>query len=151
MSLFTLVFGRIPSPSLRTFDRPPPGVRWRSVRPAPSLPVRAELATSSGKIEKDGGTLSYDANEHYIVEYGGGDRAPVRREVFERTYRRRDDGLYEKRSDIVLRYFTLRHPVMVKTLEGDELAHPGDWIMQGVVGELYPVAARDAETKYRPA
>lgn len=151
MSLFTFVFGRIPTASLQTIDRPPPGVRWRSVRPKPSAGVRAELANSSGKIEKDIGTLRYEADKHYIIEYGPDDRAPVRREIFERTYQRRDDGLYEKRTDIVLRYFTLPHPVMVETLEGDELAHPGDWIMEGVVGELYPIAARDAEAKYAPA
>jgi hypothetical protein len=150
VSLFTFVFGRIPHRPLQTLDHAPPGVRWRSVRPKPSIAVRAEIARESGEIEKEAGVLRYEAGKHYIIHYGPQDSAPVRREVFEQTYERRDDGLYEKRTDIVLRYFTLSYPVIVETLEGDELAHPGDWIMQGVIGELYPIAARDAEAKYAP-
>jgi hypothetical protein len=140
-------FGR----QLPRLERAPPGVVWRSVRPKSAEPVRAELARSSGKIETPRGALKYQAGQHYIVHYGPGDRAPVRRTLFERTYRRRDDGRYEKRPDIVLRYFTLSYPVMVETLEGAELAQPGDWIMEGVAGELWPIAPRDAEQKYEPA
>jgi len=29
--------------------------------------------------------------------------------------------------------------VVIQTLEGDMYAHPGDWIVRGVKGELYPV------------
>ena len=28
--------------------------------------------------------------------------------------------------------------LMIPTLEGDHLAQPGDWIIKGVAGELYP-------------
>lgn len=130
-------------------DRAPPGALWRAIRPrASDMPVRAELARSNGAVETDRGKLRYHAGKHYIVHYGPGDRAPVRRAIFERTYRRRDDGRYEKRPDIVLRYFTLPYAVAVETLEGVEFAHPGDWIVEGVTGELWPMSARMGEQKY---
>jgi hypothetical protein len=135
---------------LPRLDRAPPGARWRLVRPKRTAPVRAELARSSGEIETSKGTLHYEAGKHYIVRYGPGDRAPVRRAKFERIYRRRADGLYEKSPDVV-RYFTLSFPVMIETLEGAELAHPGDWIMEGIGDELWPISAREAREKYEPA
>lgn len=130
-------------------DRAPPGACWSAVRPRASQDrVRAELARSTGYIETHRGKLRYQAGKHYIVHYGPGDRAPVRRAIFERTYRRRDDGLYEKRSDIVLRYFTLPYAVIVESMEGAEIAQPGDWIVEGVTGELWPVAPHVGEQKY---
>lgn len=132
-------------------DRAPDGVDWRWVRPKASEPVRVELARSHGEVRTGHGALRYRAGQHYIVQYGPGDRAPVKRDLFERTYRRRDDGLYEKRTDILFRYFTLSYPVMVETLEGDELAQPGDWIMEGVTGELWPISSPDAQDKYESA
>jgi hypothetical protein len=94
--------------------------------------------------------MRYEAGKHYIVRYGPGDCAPMRREIFEQTYRRRDDGRFEKRTDIVLRYFTLHFPAVIETLAGAEGAQPGDWIMEGMAGELWPIAARDALEKYDP-
>jgi hypothetical protein len=147
--LIDLVIGRQP---LRHIDRAPNDVVWRSVRPKPSAePVRADLARSSGLIETERGKLRYEAGKHYIVQYGPGDRAPVLRDLFERTYRRRDDGRFEKRTDVVLRYFTLSYPVMVETLEGVELAHPGDVIMEGATGELWPMSPHSAQEKYERA
>ena len=146
-SLWT--FGRHRQGALPRLDRPPSGVLWRRVRPKPSAaPVRAELVRSSGEIETPRGALRYEAGKHYIVRYGPGEYAPVRRELFEQVYRRRDDGRFEKRTDIVLRYFTLNYPAVIETLEGAEVAQPGDWVMEGVAGELWPIAARDAPEKY---
>jgi hypothetical protein len=133
-------------------DAPPEAVKWRFVRPkADAHPVRAHLADADGELPSASGALAYKAGEHYIVEYGPDDRAPVRRAIFERTYRQRADGLYEKRTDVVLRYFTLPHAAIVETLEGDKRAAARDWIMVGVVGEMWPVAANEARRKYEPA
>jgi hypothetical protein len=133
-------------------NRAPPGAVWRSIRPrASDTAVRAELARSSGAIETPRGDLRYEAGKHYIVHYEPGDRAPVRRSVFEDTYQRREDGLYQKRIDIVLRYFTLPYDVIVETLEGEEMAQSGDWIVEGVGGELWPMAPQIGEKKYVPA
>jgi hypothetical protein len=35
-------------------------------------------------------------------------------------------------------YLTFDGMLVVPTLEGDHLASPGDWIIQGVKGEVYP-------------
>jgi hypothetical protein len=40
---------------------------------------------------------------------------------------------------------------MVHTLEGDQKAAAGDWIVQGVTGELWPVPREKALKKYDPA
>jgi hypothetical protein len=45
----------------------------------------------------------------------------------------------------------LNRRVLVQTLEGPQVAHPGDWIMQGVAGELWPVPHEKARQKYQPA
>jgi hypothetical protein len=60
-------------------------------------------------------------------------------------------GLYRKRTDVILRYFTLKRRVVVQTLEGPQAARPGDWIMQGVAGELWPISPEKAREKYEPA
>jgi hypothetical protein len=149
VSLWSWTFGKSRSaPHAPVLDRAPANAVWRSVRPKPGVPVRAELAQEDGEVDTARGPLRYEAGQHYIVEHGPDDRAPVRRDIFKRTYRLRDDGLYEKRTNIVLRYFRLSHPVMVQGLEGPELAHPGDWIMEGSEGELWPVAPEDALAKY---
>jgi hypothetical protein len=149
MSLWSWTFGKTrDAHNVPRLDSPPTNANWRKVRPKPGVPVHAELATSSGKLNTSRGALAYEAGQHYIVEYGPDDRAPVRRDIFKRTYRLRDDGFYEKRTDAVLRYFTLSQPVMIYSMEGPELAQPGDWIMQGSEGELWPIAPEDAQAKY---
>jgi hypothetical protein len=127
---------------------PPADAKLHAVRPRHGEIVRANLATFDGTLDNGGATLHFRAGAHYIVEYGNGDEAPVECRIFERTYRRRWDGAYEKRPDLIVQYFTLPYAVIVKTLEGDKKAAAGDWIMRGVVGELYPVAPHVAERKY---
>ena len=146
-SLWT--FGSHRQRVLPCIDRRPPGVRWRRARPKPSAePVRAELVRSSGVIETARGALRYEAGKHYIVRHGPGDYAPVRRDIFEQIYRRREDGRFEKRTDVVLRYFTLHFPVVIETRDGSEIAQPGDWILEGAAGELCLIGAREALEKF---
>lgn len=149
MSLWSRTFGKSRAAQhVPQLEHAPANAVWRSVRPKAGVPVHAELARDSGELETARGPLRYEAGQHYIVEYGPDDCAPVRRDIFKRSYRLRDDGLFEKRTNIVLRYFRLSHPVMVQGLEGPELAHPGDWIMEGADGELWPIAPEDALAKY---
>lgn len=141
--------GRRRQRTMPRLDRPPPGVRWRQARPKPSEPVRAELVRSSGAIETWNGERRYEAGKHYILRHGPGDFAPVRRQVFEQSYRRREDGRFERRTDVVLRYFTLNFPAVFETADGAaEVAQPGDWIMEGAAGDLWVVPARDALATY---
>jgi hypothetical protein len=148
--LADLVFGRS-GRGKPHIQAPPRGVKLKAVRPRRDEAVQAELARESGELHTGDGALRYAAGEHYLVRYENGDRAAVLKAIFERTYQRRSDGRYEKRPDLVLHYFTLPHDVVVDTLEGPHEAEAGDWIMQGVIGELYPVAREVAREKYAPS
>lgn len=41
--------------------------------------------------------------------------------------------------------------LIISTLEGDHEARPGDWIIKGVKGELYPCKPDIFEATYEPA
>lgn len=41
--------------------------------------------------------------------------------------------------------------LIIKTLEGDHRADPGDWIIQGIKGELYPCKPDIFAATYEPA
>jgi hypothetical protein len=152
MNLGEVIFGARPSfaQSPVTIKAPPRHARWQEVRPKPEREqVRArraegdhEVKTAQGKLQARGGD--------YIVTYQAGDQAVVRTDIFEKTYEPDGIGVYKKRSDIVLRYFTLERPALIQTLEGEQRAEPGDWIMQGVAGELWPVPQEKALQKYDP-
>ena len=152
MKLVDLVFGRRPAPSapapLDVIDRAPAGVWWREVRPRPNGGVRACKATQDGVLETDRGAQRYAAGRHYVVTHSDGDAFLVRADVFESTYRPMGDGRFAKRTDIVLRYFTLNRAVTVRMLEGLERAEAGDWIMEGRLGELWPIDPDKAHTLY---
>lgn len=150
MNLFTLVFGEKPRP--RSIREPPPGVRWSKVRAKPGgAPVRARRAEADCVVETAQGALRAHGGEGYIISYGPNDNAVISAKIFEATYEPAGDGLYRKRTDVVFRYFTLPYACIVETKEGPQRANPGDWIMQGVEGELWPVPVEKAEAKYDPA
>jgi hypothetical protein len=155
MSLLEFVFGRRPANSkrqpLETISTPPANADWRKVKPRRLGSVQAELAREDGSVQASHGPLNCEAGNHYIVTPKDGGVSVVRRDIFEQTYRERILGGYEKRPDVLYRYFTLDYPAMVETPEGPQRAEAGDWIMQGVVGELWPVSAAEAERKYAPA
>jgi hypothetical protein len=70
--------------------------------------------------------------------------------MFERTYERQPDGTYAKRRDMQYRYFTLAYPCIVHTREGAQRAARGDWIMQGLDGELWPLSPEQGRRLYAP-
>lgn len=43
------------------------------------------------------------------------------------------------------------HNLLIRTLEGDMLASPGDWIIRGVAGEHYPCRPDIFAETYEPA
>jgi hypothetical protein len=149
MGVFEFIFGATPRP--QTITAPPAGVTWRHVHARPGLPVTAHLAAKNGVLRSRRGRLRYRKGADYIVEREEGGRWVTGRDVFERTYEARADGHWQKRSDIRYRYFTLPHPVIVATPEGPQRADAGDWIMEGVKGELWPIPARRAERRYTAA
>ena len=140
------------SSRLGVLEEAPPGAVWRDIRPKPNQPpVRARRAEADCTVSTSQGDMRARGGLDYIVTYDLDDHSVVRAEIFERTYEPLGGGLYRKRSDIKLRYFTLDRPVLVHTLEGDQKAAAGDWIVQGVTGELWPVPREKALRKYDPA
>lgn len=146
MSLLDFVFGQ-----RSVIHHPPTGVDWRAARPrAGGAPVRARVADSDQTVATGAGRLQARSGHDVIVADADGDRSVVRLDIFEKTYEPLGGGLYRKRDDVVLRYFTLDRPALIETMEGQQRAEPGDWIMQGVTGELWPVAKDKALEKYDP-
>lgn len=153
MNLFTFVFGEKPrSKSPPVISEPPPRVRWYKVRATSDQePVRARRAEADCVAQTAQGQLSARGGSDYIITYAPGDSAVISAEIFEATYEPAGDGLYRKRTDVVFRYFTLPYACIVETREGPQWAEPGDWIMQGVQGELWPIPVEKTESKYDPA
>lgn len=46
---------------------------------------------------------------------------------------------------------TMKGTLSIGTLEGEHLVSWGDWIIRGVVGELYPIKPDIFESTYEPA
>lgn len=153
MNVMRALFGSPEAASSRRapLQAPPAGVRWREVRAKPAAAKRAWLSEEDQLIDTEHGKLRARAGKDYILAHGPGDHSVVRRDIFEAIYEPLGGGLYRKRTDVILRYFTLNRRVVVQTLEGPQAARPGDWIMQGVKGELWPISAEKAREKYEPA
>ena len=133
----------------KTISHPPIAAEMKQVRPrADGVLVRAWRAQRTGELETGHGGLKYVAGRDWIVEHGPHDYAVVRGDIFERLYQKRDGDRYAKRTDVVMHYFTLPYRVRVRTMEGHQDAEAGDWIMQGVKGELWPVKPERAAAKY---
>ena len=129
-------------------EAPPQNVKWRQARPKPTPPVRAWRAEGETRVETEGGVLVANGGADYIVQYEDGARAIVHDDIFQRTYTSIGRGMFEKRTDIVLNYFVLDRDAVVETLEGEQRAKRGDWVMEGVAGELWPVPRAKAREKY---
>ncbi|HRP11124.1 MAG TPA: hypothetical protein PLK37_08830 [Terricaulis sp.] len=133
-------------------DSPPENVDWRPVRPrANQTPVRARRAEADCIVETRGGQLRARGGRDFIVTYDHGGQAVVRGDIFERSYEPLGDGRFRKRTDVIFHAFELDRPAIVHTLEGPQSAEPGDWVVEGVAGELWPVPRAEAVKKYDDA
>lgn len=121
---------------------------WCSIVSKPQPAVRAWLAAASCDVRTAHGVLRALAGRDFVVAHDTGDHGVVRGDIFQKTYEPLGGGLYRKRTDICLRYFTLNKRVLVETLECLQIAEPGDWIVEGVEGELWPVSPEKGEEKY---
>lgn len=133
---------------LPLIDHAPAGVDWRRIKPRAALALRAWKAERDGLIATPEGALRYQAGRDWIVEHGQDDYAVVRADIFARTYAEAGEGRFRRRDDVQLRYFRLPHPARIKTLEGIRRADQGDWIVEGLNGELWPVKADKARKTY---
>jgi hypothetical protein len=144
MNLVHVIFGERPTPRPATIAEPPKGVRVREVRAKDGPAKRAWLAEADCHIDTEHGVLQARGGRDYVLAHGPGEHSVIRKDIFELMYEPLGCGLYRKRTDVIFRYFTLKRRVVVQTLEGPQAAQPGDWIMQGVKGELWPVFTRES-------
>ncbi|MFT3728903.1 MAG: hypothetical protein QM759_13855 [Terricaulis sp.] len=149
MTLGEIIFGRRPQSTFLTDA--PAGVHWRQIRPKRGPAIEAHLAQDNGFLRSPRGHMRYRVGKHYLITRQDGSQSVVKRPTFERTYQQRADGQFEKRTDITYRYFTLPDTVVVATLEGPQRADSGDWIVEGVDGELWPVKRERAREIYDAA
>lgn len=150
MNLGNIIFGERPSLKADAITEPPHDARLIEVRAKDSPAKRAWLAEGDCDVDTEHGVLQARIGRDYVLAHGPSDHAVIRKDIFEDTYEPLGGGLYRKRTDVILRYFTLKRRVVVQTLEGPQVAAPGDWIMQGVKGELWPVSPQKAREKYEP-
>jgi hypothetical protein len=151
VNLVHALFGQRPTPRPPLLTEPPNGVRMRKVRAREAPAKRAWLAESDANVETEHGVLRARSGQDYVLAHGPGEHSVVRKDIFETMYEPLGGGLFRKRTDLIFRYFTLKRRVVVQTLEGPQPARPGDWIMQGVKGELWPISPDKAREKYEPA
>ncbi|MGQ0531801.1 MAG: hypothetical protein ACT4OF_03805 [Caulobacteraceae bacterium] len=153
MNVMRALFGAAPALPSRSdpITAPPRGAQLRKVKAKASPAKRAWLAEEDCVVQTEHGALRARAGKDFILAHGPGDHSVVRRDIFEAMYQPLGGGLYRKRTDVILRYFILKRRVVVQTLEGPQAAKPGDWLMQGIKGELWPVSPEKAREKYERA
>lgn len=116
-----------------------------------STVVSARPATESGDITTSwGANLHYEAGRDIIVGEDQGDARPVRQDIFEKTFRETEPGSnqFVKRSDVPVGFFTADKAQTIQTLEGPVEALPGDMILIGGVGEMWPVKPEKFAQRY---
>ena len=113
--------------------------------------VRAALADQDGEFTTTAGNrVAYRNGADYIVDDELGARTVVRKDIFEKSYRRIARGLYKTRHNLRLRAAVADRDMDVMTLDGVRTAHRTDWIMIGVADEMWPAPVEVAREKYRP-
>jgi len=55
-----------------------------------------------------------------------------------------------RKKPVVVEARRLTEPVTIETLEGTMLGNPGDWLIRGVQGELYPCKDEIFRLTYEP-
>lgn len=60
------------------------------------------------------------------------------------------DGWPDWAEALAAKAFTNGPNISIKTLEGEMIVNPGDWIIKGVAGEIYPCKPHIFEATYEP-
>lgn len=55
-----------------------------------------------------------------------------------------------RKKPVIVEAFQTRTRQVIHTLEGDMTANPGDWIITGVKGEIYPCKPAIFDMTYEP-
>lgn len=93
----------------------------------------------------DGDTMTAEPGDWKVTDDSGAVRS-VAADVFARSYREIGAGRYARTGMFRARQATAEETI--DTLEGTATAHPGDWIVEGVSGEQWPVPRAQFERSY---
>lgn len=55
-----------------------------------------------------------------------------------------------RKKPIIIKATRVKHKTLIRTLEGDMIAQPGDWIITGIKGEKYPCRDEIFRETYEP-
>lgn len=113
-----------------------------------STRVSAREAAEDGEIVTSWATLQYRAGRDMIVGEAQGDARPVRKDIFDLTFEEVAPGEYAKRSDIPVGYFVVNDTRTIETLEGPVEAKPGDYVLIGGIGEMWPIKPAKFAERY---
>jgi hypothetical protein len=97
---------------------------------------------------RSGDTLRAGAGD-WAVRDPDGDSWSVRDDIFRATYEQVDGQHWRRRGAVLAR--PARTAEIIDTLEGPATAADGDWVVQGVRGEQWPVPADQFARRYRRA
>jgi hypothetical protein len=109
--------------------------------------VTAEKRSSPWTWTSRSGEVLYAEKGDWSVVDDNGHERSVAAEVFEETHRRIGRRRYQRCGTVLARRVSSRQ--VVQTLEGDVVAQEGDWIVQGSLGEQWPVPDEQFRAGYR--
>jgi hypothetical protein len=92
--------------------------------------------------------MKADAGD-WAVRDPDGDSWSVRDDIFRASYEPVDGQQWRRRGAVLAR--PACNAEIIDTLEGPATASDGDWVVQGVHGELWPVPADQFARRYRRA
>lgn len=90
--------------------------------------------------------LMYAEPGDWAVTDASGRERSVDPESFSASYELIEGDRYRRRGIFLARQAVTEETI--STEEGDAVAHAGDWIVEGVRGEIWPVPAHQFETTY---
>jgi hypothetical protein len=94
-----------------------------------------------------GGQLLGDAGDWRVIDSTGNLRTVTDSE-FRSSHVQLDDGRWQRVG--VFRAWPAREAVVIRTKEGDAIARPDDWVVEGPGGERWPVSGPQFSETYRP-
>ena len=111
--------------------------------------IRAEqLAGRKTWRHRTGDKLSASPGDWQVVDDAGHERT-IRDAEFRASHMRLNGNRWRRVG--VVRAWRVSDPTVLRTIEGAVTAEPGDWIVQGTLGERWPVTDEQFRRGYQPA
>ena len=128
---------RAASPGRDVPRNPFPADKVEIAYPRSGAPVGAALATADGALTSGSTTYRVRKNLDYVLDDGAGNQWVVRKDIFDKTYKKLRSGKFQKRDDFPVGYFVAEADGVVNSLEGPNPYSKGDYILIGPAGEMW--------------